>query len=265
MVGEIVDAEQFRGESVAPAEGREQLADQPAADAGRPWHTNQTNSVNGCDERSEEFDEDRELSTPGDIASRFYEEHYELAKLPLTRQDGRSIRSELLEVATERETTDAPDPEEDPFEIEYVEGRNPVTWGEAVVRLLQDHEDKRNTMLHLARGRPGDPLHATFDTPAESRFMASYQKKYFAQLKACLREFVGAGERPSGESPDGIMDDPKVVLLTRTASSVPDDDRLAPIDFFDQLRESWSDVRNTLRNTMEFDLGLDSGTTWVYD
>jgi len=120
-------------------------------------------------------------------------------------------------------------------------------------------------MLHLERGAPGEALHATFDTPAESRFMASYQKKYFAQLKGCLREFVGAGERPSGESPAGIMENPKVVLLTRTASSTPNDDRLPVIDHMDQLRESWSDVRNTLRNRLEKDLGLDSGTGWVYD
>jgi len=120
-------------------------------------------------------------------------------------------------------------------------------------------------MLHLERGAPGEALHATFDTPAESRFMASYQKKYFAQLKGCLREFVGAGERPSGESPAGIMENPKVVLLTRTASSTPNDDRLPVIDHMDQLRESWSDVRNTLRNRLEKDLGLNSGTGWVYD
>lgn len=265
VTGEIVDAEQFRGEPVEAPDPDQPTRCEPPAEGGASWHTNQTNSVDGCTTDSEEFDDDRELPTPGDVVSSFYDNHYDLAKLPLTRQHGRSIRSELLEVSTKRETTDAPQKTEDPFEIEYVDGRNPVTWGEAVMRLVQDHEEKRNMMLHLARGKPGDPLHATFDTPAESRFMASYQKKYFAQLKACLREFVGAGERPSGESPGGIMENPKVVLLTRTASSIPDGDRLPVIDHFDQLRESWSDVRNTIRNKMEKDLGLDSGVGWVYD
>lgn len=265
MAGEIVDAERFEGEPVAAGESGEEPADSASAARGGSWHTNQANSVGPADGGSEEFDDDRELPTPGEVASRFYEEHYELAKLPLTRQHGRSIRSELLEYDTECETTDAPEPEEDPFEIEYIDGKNPVTWGEAVVRLLQDHEDLRNTMLHLERGAPGDPQHATFDTAAESRFMSSYQKKYFAQLKGCLREFTGVGERPSGEAPQGTMENPKLVLLTRTASSTPDGDRLPVIDHMDQLRESWSDVRNTLRNRMEKDLGLDSGVGWVYD
>lgn len=241
---------------------------EPPADAeptqGHPWLTNQNNSVNGADAGSLEYRSDRELPRPEEVARSFREQFRELSKLPLTRQHGRAIRTELLESVTETGFTDAPLPTEDSFEIEYEVGRNPLTWGYAVAKLLEDHEEARRTTLHLERGRPDDPEHAEHDVPAETRFMASYQKKYFAQMNGWFRETVGVGERPSGESPDGIMDDPVVVLLTRSASSTPGGDRLAPVDHFDALRESWSDVYHTLRNNMRA-LGLESGDDWQYD
>lgn len=255
-----------------------------AAPSDRPdhysRHTNQNNSVNGAEGRSQQFADDRELPTPGEVASEFFARYPELAKLPLTRQDGRKLRSELMDRPTDRSRqpslsdqledsnatiskTNQPDDWLKGFEVTEELGRNPWTWGRALVALLQDHEENRNTWLHLERGYPDDPGHATFDTKMESRFMASYQKKYFAQMKGWFRETVGVGERPSGATPEGSMDDPVVALFTRSASSVPDGARLSPVDHFDQLRESWSVVYDALRNRMD-ELDLES-EDWHYD
>ncbi|GAB3681192.1 hypothetical protein GCM10028857_05040 [Salinarchaeum chitinilyticum] len=278
MVGEIVDADRFEGEHVAPAEGDEESADQPPAECGAAWLTNEIDSVNRADDGPVEFDEDRELPEPGDVTERFWNEFPELARMPLSHQHKRGLRPVLLERDTSEEfvepmAEDLPDganleslddkPEDwtSGFDVEQENGRNPVTWGEAVVRLLQSHEDCRNTTLHLERGRPGDPGHATHDVEADNRWMPSYQKTKFAEMNGWFREVVGVGERPSGESPDGIMDDPNVVLLTRSASSRPGKYKLGPVDHADQLRDSWSNgVYDKMRNHFR-SLGVD----WQYD
>jgi hypothetical protein len=54
-------------------------------------------------------------------------------------------------------------------------------------------------------------------------------------------------------------------MLTLTGSSVPDGSRISPVEHFDALHDSFSydGVRDTLRNTMEYHLGLDSDE-WGY-
>ncbi|VTT87155.1 ORF1 [Halorubrum sp. DM2] len=54
-------------------------------------------------------------------------------------------------------------------------------------------------------------------------------------------------------------------MLTLTASSVPDGDRLSPVDHLDAIHDAFSygGVRDTLRNTLEYHLGLDSDD-WGY-
>ncbi|AGN02671.1 hypothetical protein L593_13660 [Salinarchaeum sp. Harcht-Bsk1] len=217
------------------------------------------------------------MPEPGDVSERFWNEFPEMARMPLSHQHERGLRPELLDRDTSEEfvepmVEDLPDganldslddkPEDwtSGFDVEQEDGRNPVMWGEAVVRLLQSHEDCRNTTLHLERGYPGDPGHATHDVEADNRWMPSYQKKKFAEMNGWFREVVGVGERPSGESPDGIMEHPNVVLLTRSASSRPGKYKLGPVDHADQLRDSWTAVYHKMRNHFR-----SLGVEWQYD
>ncbi|WP_274323772.1 hypothetical protein [Halosimplex aquaticum] len=144
--------------------------------------------------------------------------------------------------------------------------RTPLLWGEAVEQMLEDHEETRRTTVNLELGCPSDPEHAEFSIDATTRWFESYQKRYYARTEAWLRELTG-GERPSGGETSGIYDDPYVCLLTLSASSVPDGERVSPIDHEKVRRSSWSgsgaSVYDTLRNTMR-SLGFDSDE-WQYE
>lgn len=277
MVGEIVDADRFEGEPVAPVEEREEPANSASAERGGAWLTNEIDSVNAATDPETEVEDDRQLPTPREVAERFWEEYPELARMPLSRQHKCNLRPELLEEDTSEQFVEpilpnAPDganlasmddlPEDayTGFNVVQQDGKNPVMWGEAVTRLLFSHEDTRNTTLHMARGRPGDPDHATHDVQADNRWMASYQKKKFAEMNGWFREVVGVGERPSGESPAGLMENPNVVLITRSASSCPDGYKLSPVDFDDELADGWTPMYNKIRNDFRA-----RGIDWQYD
>jgi len=65
-------------------------------------------------------------------------------------------------------------------------------------------------------------------------------------------------DRPSGGYTEASFDDPHIALITLSGSSVPDGERIGPVDLFDELNSTWSNhtyhaVRNTLRS-----LGFDS-------
>jgi hypothetical protein len=56
------------------------------------------------------------------------------------------------------------------------------------------------------------------------------------------------------------MENPKIALVTRSASSTPNGDRAGPVDHAAALADSWGDVYHTLRNTMR-----SLGHEWQYD
>jgi hypothetical protein len=233
--------------------------EQGGSGAVRPWHTNQNNSVTPATAGPSEPTDGRELPTPEERIAEFYAEYADRAYLPLTNSHGRRLRKEFTEEVRERFEADAPREWDDPVSGEEVVRHEPLSWGHAVAELLHSHEDTRRTTVNLERGRPGDADYAEFSVDADTRWCASYQRKYYAQLKAWLRELTG-GERPSGGSTDATMDNPKIALLTRSASATPDGDHVSPVDHAAELSEAWDSVYHTLRNTMR-SLGYD----WQYD
>lgn len=139
--------------------------------------------------------------------------------------------------------------------------RVPLTWEEAVDQLLHSYERARKTTLRLQRGYEGHPEHEVFHKDAETSWMTSYHKRYFAELKGWVRETIG-GIRPSGGECDGKFENPHVALLTRTASSVPDGDHVAPVDHTEEIRKPWEGLYHTLRNRLR-SLGFESDE-WDY-
>jgi len=139
-----------------------------------------------------------------------------------------------------------------------------VEWGEAVRTLLEKYGRTKSTTINLEKGSWRTPAeHDTFSIQAENRWFASYQKKYYAQLDAWLRELCG-GERPSGGYTEPSFENPKVALLTRSASSVPGGERVGPVTHAEELRDSWQPVYHTLRNTLRSE-GYELGEDWQYD
>jgi hypothetical protein len=225
-------------------------------DASRP--TNGANSVKSSTAGFSGADDSGENPSPSARATEFFEEYPERARLRLTRRDGRRLRRSLVEEWREEKTIEPADDAHDAETVQVTKFGEPLTWGAAVEDLLSDHARTQNTTLHFKHD-DGDE----WQKAADNRWMASYQKQYFAQTKAWFREMLG-GERPRGETaPTFDEDEARIVLLTRSASSKPDGERLAPTDHDSQLGDSWTACYHTLRNTMRSE-GLELGEDWQY-
>lgn len=184
-----------------------------------------------------------------------------MARLPLTEVPGQKLRESLLEESTTEVEVEPMTDMENGTTVSELDKRLPLIWEAAVEQLLESYEDSRNTTLKLERGYEGHPDHEVFLKDAETSWMTSYQKRYFAKLKGWVRETIG-GTRPSGGDCDGKFEDPHVAILTRTASFVPDGGRVAPVDHTTGVNEAWSPVYDKIRNHLR-SLGFDSDQ-WDY-
>ncbi|QCD65567.1 hypothetical protein GBQ70_07915 [Halomicrobium sp. ZPS1] len=234
--------------------------DEPTTGGSR--HTNLNNSVNDSDGgNSPKIGS--ELPTPYERVSEFHEEYSDRAHLRLSTTHGERLREEYTREFTESYESSAPREWDDPVKGQEVVRREAVTWGTAVLRTLEDYADTRRTTVNLEKGRPSDPEYQEWSVQAETRWFASYQKRYYAQMKGWLRELCG-GKRPSGEYTEPDFENPHVALVTLSASSVPNGDRVGPVEHERVRRESWQDVYHTLRNTMR-SKGYELGDDWQYD
>jgi hypothetical protein len=236
--------------------------------AGGSRPTNETNSVNAGDAGisgggDAGGSDEEEIPTPEERASEFFEAYPERAHLPLTSEQGQPLRRAYIEEETEEWHTEPATESETGLSGTEVTKREPVTWGRAVERTLESHAETRQTEIHLERGQPGGNWFAEFDVQAEDRWSASYQKRYFGALHGTFREFTG-GERPSGGETEATFDDPRVVLVTRSASSVPGGSRIGPVEHAADLTDGWEPVYHALRNLFRRH-GCELGEGWVYD
>jgi len=247
---------------------------QPDLSTGGSRHTNGNKSVNAAkaeldpppqNEQSTEVVPDAKISN---CVKEFVEKYPERARTELATGDRQAIRREYANVETveweedlrlsdeerERHMLDRPTGERD-GEV------SPFTWRDGLHTLLEKYETTKRTTIE-AQKRDYDNLDRHF-IDAKSRWMPSYQKKYKAQLDGWLRELTG-GERPSGGETTAAFDNPHIALLTFSMSSIPNGDRVGPVDVFNKAKTTWSDhtyhaVRNTLRS-----LGFESDE-WQYD
>lgn len=229
-------------------------------------HTNLNKSVNSAVAENAGVEESGYASKVENAVAGFAETFPERAGVPVASGDGVRIRRDYADIEREEWTEDQPDVPE----LEFVEPASGtevvdvtgVSWIDAVRELCQSHAKTEETAVNLEYGYPGGETLDTFQIEAENRWMASYQERYYAQLEGWLRELTG-GSRPSGGETEGSFENPNVALLTRSASSVPDGERLGPVDHAQALRDAWESVYHSLRNTMR-SLGLTLGKDWQY-
>lgn len=219
----------------------------------RPWPSKETNSVEASKDRNQEIEEQ-----VYDRVSEFILEYPDLADQPLSESHGRNLRRIVTDaeyddvyVSTDKET-------ERDFTVSELTERRAATWADAISAFLFAHKEYEGL-----RARFADGTGETFEIPLMDAWGQAYSKKEYARARALEREMAG-GERPTEGTAVGAWANPVTAMLTLTASSIPDGRRLPPIDHLDAVHDSWTDaVRDTLRNVMEYHLGLDS-EEWAF-
>ncbi|WP_224447019.1 hypothetical protein [Haloprofundus salilacus] len=189
----------------------------------------------------------------------FIEEYPELADLPLSRTHGRKLRRIVTEAEWRDATVEPVEPHEDSFEVTELAERSASTWSDALSAFLTAHTRYRGLLARFSNDS-GDQI----EIPLTDAWGEEYSKKQYARALALQRQMAG-GERPSGGKSVAAWENAATAMVTLTGSSVPDGSRLPPVDFLDSLHDSFSynGVRDTLRNTMEYHLGLDADE-WGY-
>ncbi|MDB2223468.1 hypothetical protein PM023_02120 [Halorubrum ezzemoulense] len=225
--------------------------DEPAAS----WPSKETNSVTASLTGLEE-DADPIVERVTEFAT----EYPHLADLPLSEAHGRKLRRIVTEADWEKEFVDPDNPLEDSFAVDSLRSRSAGTWLDAIHAFLRAHHEYSGMMARFEDRESGDE----FDVPLADAWGKEYSKKQYARARALQRQMSG-GKRPSGGEAVPAWDDPVTVMLTLTASSVPDGDRLPPVEQMDAIHDAFSygGVRDTLRNVMEYHLDLDS-EQWGY-
>ncbi|WP_318569923.1 hypothetical protein [Salinigranum marinum] len=220
--------------------------------ASRP--SKETNSVNPDDAESTDYEE-----LVHERVIEFITEYPELADLPLSRTHGRKLRRIVTEADWRDEWVEPDHPTENTFKVTELERRQAATWADALSAFLTAHTRYKGLLARFSNN-DGD----TFEIPLVDAWGEEYARKSYARAMALQRQMAG-GHRPSGGEAVAAWSNPATGMLTLTGSSVPSDTRLSPVEHFDALHDSFSydGVRDTLRNTMEYHLGLDS-EEWGY-
>jgi hypothetical protein len=202
-----------------------------------------------------------------ECVTHFAKKYPRRARLDLATGDGTQIRREYANVETVEWEEDLRLSEEkrEKLMLDRPTGTadgevSPRSWAEGIRTLLEREVEVQQTTINLERRYLNDV--DTYDVTARSRWSKSYQKKYNAQIDAWLRELVG-GDRPSGGRTAATFDDPHIALITLSASSKPDGQRVGPVDHLEALQESWRSTYHAIRNRLR-SLGFDS-SEWQYD
>ncbi|GAA0651176.1 hypothetical protein GCM10009019_12630 [Salarchaeum japonicum] len=240
----------------------------PPAVRSRP--ANQTNSTNasralkraiknsGLDEI--EIDPDRELPHPAHRLAEVWDEFGSRLLVPLSESNEMTLRGEVTEEVITESQTEPLRPMEKSVTVTEVSERYAATWLDGIASMLAWYERARGRRGRLARGYEGDAEYAEFEIELENSWQPSYCAREIARLKAIERETVG-GERPTGVEASGEYENPHSVILTLSASSKPDDERVGPADHDRAIANSWSNgVYRTLYNKLDA-LGV---ADWVY-
>lgn len=214
----------------------------------------ETNSVNPDETESAGYEE-----LVHERVIEFVTEYPELADLPLSQTHGRKLRRIVTEADWRDAWVEPETPTEKAFKVTELERREAATWADALSAFLTAHTRYKGLLARFANG-DGD----TFEIPLVDAWGEEYAKKSYARAKALERQMAG-GDRPSGAEAVAAWSNPATAMLTFTGSSLPAGTRLSPVEHLDALHDSFSygGVRDTLRNTMEYHLGLESDE-WGY-
>jgi len=178
----------------------------------------------------------------------FVEKFPERARLPIsTNGELRSRYVEFVEAVWEAE--DYVEGEWSSSEVSELQPERAMCWADAVSLTLQRYRSATQTELHF-----GHEDGSAFSVEASNRWKPQYQEKQLAKMHGWLRQSAGGDYDHVENVPDGIevegrYENPKLILLTRGASSRPDV-RLTPGEFEGDMASSWSTVYDATRNVM---------------
>jgi hypothetical protein len=194
-----------------------------------------------------------------DRVAEFARQYPDRANRPICESDGRALRRRVTDAERKTEYVEPANDWEDGHQVETQVRREATTWEDALHAFLHAHERYDELTARFDDG-DGD----TFEIDLDDAWGTAYAGKQYARAKAVQREMSG-GERPSGGDTSASWGDTVTAMLTLTGTSRPDGQPVAPVDHMDALHDAWSygGVRDTLRNTMEYHLGLDSDQ-WGY-
>ncbi len=224
-------------------------------EGGASWPSKETNSVTASLTGLEE-----DADPIVERVSEFATEYPHLADQPLSTTHGRKLRRIVTEADWEKEFVDPDHPLEDAFAVDSLRKRSAGTWIDAVHAFLRAHHEYKGMLARFEDRESGDE----FDVPLVDAWGKEYSKKQYARARALQRQMSG-GKRPSGGEAIPAWNDPVTTMLTLTASSVPNGNRLSPVDQMDEIHDAFSygGVRDTLRNVMEYHLDLEP-EQWGY-
>jgi len=243
----------------------EESGDGSESDLSPSRHSNKNKSVSPDSPDSSAPDEKRIQN----CVREFVKQYPERSRLDLATGDQVRLRRDYANVESVEWEEDLrlsqTQSENLPFELDSPTGTtdgevSPYTWAGAVQTLLERHAEVTKTTINLEKRFLNDT--EEYHVDAQTRWSKSYQKKYAAQLDAWLRELTG-GQRPSGGETAPSFDNPRIGLITLSASSKPGGERVGPVDHLEALRSSWESVYHQMRNTLR-SLGFESNE-WQYD
>lgn len=189
----------------------------------------------------------------------FMTEYPQLADLPLSRTHGRKLRRIVTEAEWRDEWVEPDQPTENAFQVTELDRREASTWADALSAFLTAHTRYKGLLARFSNN-DGE----SFEIPLVDAWGEEYAKKSYARALSLERQMAG-GERPSGGEAVASYSNPATAMLSLTGSSVPNGDRLAPVEHLDTVHDAFSydGVYDALRDTMEYHLGLESDQ-WGY-
>lgn len=223
---------------------------------------------NPASEENQSYEEEVEERAL-ECVENFMEEYPHLVGLPLSEKPGRPLRKELVEEEYREEYVEPETEWGQGFSVERLDRAEPVTWGEALFRFLVNRQPYDDGVAGRFRDTETDE---TFTKEFQDCWTTDYGEEQAARNSGAERQLMG-GAYPeneksgrSGEVEEGEWSgETATIMLTRTGSSIPEGERLAPIDHADQVVRTWSQggVYDTVRNICEYELDLDS-EQWGY-
>lgn len=181
----------------------------------------------------------------------------DLAQQPVSETHGRRLREEATNPKFIEQWVSPEDELKNAFKILEEEKREAVTWLRLLHRFLLAHSDYEGL---AGRFEPvADHKDDEFYVEFNDAWGPDYMDREYARAKALDRQ-VSGGTLPTGSVTEPEWENPATCMLTLSASSIPSGNRLPGVDHLDQVHDSFTKegVRQTLRNTLEYHLGLDN-------
>lgn len=229
-----------------------------------------SNSVKPATPENQESDDSRSydeqvIEQAQECVEEFRRKYPKRGNLPLTKTPGESLSSRVVEEEYIEEYVEGDREWEQGHTVRRLERAEPLTWADALFRFLVERQPYDDGLGGKFRDLEGDE---TFTVDFHDCWTAEYGDKQAARNTGAERQLIGgqypdkSESRRAGEIEEGEWSDTTAaIVLTRTGSSVPDGERLPPVDFLREI-ETWTAdgtdcVYQTVRNICEYHLGLE--------